>query len=262
MPGHQENGRRGGTPSVAFAEAPALALELAPRPAADDGARRLEPLRDRFEAECTRAAVGGASQRRRHPAAPQHVQRHASPGSTPRRCSSRSIWRASRVSTGAACASGSLSPSPRAAGDGARPRRRGSTLRFSLGAGRHLTRQGGRRGALARHLEPACRPPSPSDERSSSRRRRRGPGPPRRSPAASRSRSSNSGCSASANSRRRPEAQRRVDVEGPRDHPLEDRRAPRAAGACTREVAEAADRLEDLGRACAPGTGRCSVSSS
>jgi len=47
-PGHQESGRRAGTPSVPLAEALALALELASAEVAASGAR-LAPLRDRLE---------------------------------------------------------------------------------------------------------------------------------------------------------------------------------------------------------------------
>jgi cysteine sulfinate desulfinase/cysteine desulfurase-like protein len=49
-PGHQENGRRGGTQSVVFAEAMSMALEHAVRHA-DDFVTHVEPLRDRFERE-------------------------------------------------------------------------------------------------------------------------------------------------------------------------------------------------------------------
>ena len=130
-PGHQENGRRGGTQSVVFAEAMSMALEHAVRHA-DDFVTHVEPLRDRFERE-VRAAF------------PDVV----SNGTASRVCSTSNLQfrgvdgeallialdlEGICVSTGAACASGSLTPSHVLTAMGCTSAQASSSLRFSFGA--------------------------------------------------------------------------------------------------------------------------------
>ncbi len=125
-PGHQENGRRGGTPSVPLARAMALALRLAqPTP-------ELTALRDRFEAAVREALPD--------------VERN---GTAPRVGNTSNLWfpgvdgeallialdlEGICVSTGAACASGSLSPSHVLLAQGRTPAQAHGSLRFSFGA--------------------------------------------------------------------------------------------------------------------------------
>lgn len=125
-PGHQENGRRGGTQSVAFAEAMALALSLS---VPDE---KVGALRDAFEAKVC--------------AALPDVQIN---GSAPRVGNTSNLWfpnvdgeallialdlEGVCVSTGAACASGSLSPSHVLLAMGRTSSQAHSSLRFSLGS--------------------------------------------------------------------------------------------------------------------------------
>ncbi len=124
-PGHQENGRRGGTQSVALAEALALALSLS-RPDEHTGA-----LRDRFEGALL-AAIPGVEVN----------------GTAPRVGNTSNLWfpkvdgeallialdlEGICVSTGAACASGSLSPSHVLLSMGRTSEQAHGSLRFSLG---------------------------------------------------------------------------------------------------------------------------------
>ncbi|MCP3142523.1 cysteine desulfurase family protein [Pyxidicoccus xibeiensis] len=132
-PGHQEGGRRGGTQNVPYAEALALALELASAELAPVAAR-LGALRDGFEREVLSSLpdveVNGAGVARVPNTS--NLRFHGVEG--------ESLLIALDlegicVSTGAACASGTLTPSHvlRAMGLTA-PQARGS-LRFSLGPG-------------------------------------------------------------------------------------------------------------------------------
>lgn len=125
-PGHQENGRRGGTQSVAFAEALALALTSA---TPDE---RLTALRDDFEAK-VRAALPDTQVN----------------GTAPRVGNTSNLWfpdvdgeallialdlEGICVSTGAACASGSLTPSHVLLAMGRTSTQAHGSLRFSLGS--------------------------------------------------------------------------------------------------------------------------------
>ena len=108
-PGHQEDGRRGGTPSVAFAEATALALDYA-LTHREANARQLEPLRDRFEAETRRGASGAVVNGARAPRVP-NTSSVTFPGVDGEALLIALDLEGIAASTGAACASGSLSPS-------------------------------------------------------------------------------------------------------------------------------------------------------
>ncbi|PZR17466.1 MAG: cysteine desulfurase [Archangium gephyra] len=125
-PGHQENGRRGGTQSVAFAEAMALSLSLS---IPDE---KVGAVRDELEAK-VRAAL-------------PDVQVN---GTAARVGNTSNLWfpgvdgeallialdlEGICVSTGAACASGSLSPSHVLLAMGRTSTQAHSSLRFSLGS--------------------------------------------------------------------------------------------------------------------------------
>ncbi len=131
VPGHQEDGRRGGTSSVAQAEALAFALEHSAAHL-DERAARLGALRDRFE-RAVRDALADVE-----------VNGLAAP-----RCPNTSNLQFTGadgeallialdlegicVSTGAACASGSLKPSHVLLAMGRTPAQAQASLRFSLG---------------------------------------------------------------------------------------------------------------------------------
>jgi len=131
VPGHQEDGKRGGTPSVAFAEAAALAYALADTEV-EAWEARLRPLRDAFEAGL-RATLPGV-----------HVHGVAAP-----RVANTTLARFDGadgeallvaldlegicVSTGAACTSGSLAPSHVLTAMGLSPAQAHGAVRFSLG---------------------------------------------------------------------------------------------------------------------------------
>ena len=130
-PGHQENGRRGGTQAVAMAEALAMALEHAVA-TQEAAAAHVTPLRDQFE-RAVMAAIPGTSV-----------------NGTAARVGSTSNLQFDGVdgeallisldlegicvSTGAACASGSLSPSHVLMAMGRTAEQASGSLRFSLGA--------------------------------------------------------------------------------------------------------------------------------
>ena len=151
--GHQEAGRRGGTPSVAFAEALALALEVAHRNVAD-AAAHMGALRNRFEHAVKERASG------------VHVN-----GTAPRVPNTSNLrfegidaetllialdLDGICVSTGAACASGTLQASHVLTAMGLSAKQARSSLRVSVGPGttadevdlavealvRHVTRLG------------------------------------------------------------------------------------------------------------------------
>ncbi len=124
-PGHQENGRRGGTQAVALAQALALALSLA----------RHEPslatLRDDFEDEVL-AALPGTE---RNGTAPRvgNTGNLLFPGADGEALLIALDLEGICVSTGAACASGSLSPSHVLLAQGRTPAQAHASLRFSIG---------------------------------------------------------------------------------------------------------------------------------
>ena len=132
-PGHQENGLRGGTQNVPYAEAFALALERA-HAEQPEVARRVGALRDAFEhAVCSRLAdvtVNGAG-----------VPRVPNTSSlTFEGADGEALLIALDLdgicaSSGAACASGTLAPSHVLRAMGLTPARTHASLRFSLGPG-------------------------------------------------------------------------------------------------------------------------------
>jgi len=131
VPGHQEDGKRGGTPNVALAEAAALALQLADA-GLDAWEARVRPLRDAFEAGL-RAALPGV-----------HVHGEMAPrvanttharfdGADGEALLVALDLEGICVSTGAACASGSLAPSHVLTAMGLTPGQAHASVRFSLG---------------------------------------------------------------------------------------------------------------------------------
>ncbi len=132
-PGHQEWGRRGGTPNVPYAEALASALELACSELGEEAAR-LTSLRDRFEREL----VSGIPGVRLHGASVPRVPNTSSVEFVDTDGEALLIaldLEGICVSSGAACASGSLSPSHVLTAMGLTAAQAHSSLRFSLGAG-------------------------------------------------------------------------------------------------------------------------------
>lgn len=131
--GHQENGRRGGTPNVAYAEAMALALELAlaEREAED---ARLRTLRDGFEALVRERVTdvhvhGGALERL------PHVSNLRFEGADGEALLIALDLESIFVSSGAACASGTLKPSHVLLAMGQTSTQAQASVRFSLGRG-------------------------------------------------------------------------------------------------------------------------------
>jgi cysteine desulfurase len=131
VPGHQENGRRGGTQSVAMAEALAMAIEAAAREQPVESARQ-QALRDRLEARLL-AALPDA---RVNGAGAPRVGNTSSvffPGSDGEALLIALDLEGLCVSTGAACASGSLTPSHVLTSMGRTASEAQATLRISLG---------------------------------------------------------------------------------------------------------------------------------
>ncbi len=131
VPGSQEDGKRGGTPSVPLAEAAALALSLADAEL-DAWEARVRPLRDAFETGL-RAALPGV-----------YVHGEAAPrvanttharfdGADGEALLVALDLEGICVSTGAACASGSLAPSHVLTAMGLSPAQAHASVRFSLG---------------------------------------------------------------------------------------------------------------------------------
>jgi cysteine desulfurase len=149
-PGHQELGRRGGTPSVPFAEALANALELACVDLSEEGAR-LSALRDRFEREL-QSRIAGV---RLHGALSPRVPNTSSVefiGADGEALLIALDLQGICVSSGAACASGSLSPSHVLRAMGLSAAEAHSSLRFSLGAGSSSAEVDRVLDALAEHV--------------------------------------------------------------------------------------------------------------
>jgi cysteine desulfurase len=154
VPGHQEHGRRGGTQDVTGAEALALALELAAG-RLEETAARVAALRDRFE-RLVRERLDGV-----------HVNGEGAPR-VPNTSNLRFDGADGEallialdlegicVSSGAACASGSLSPSHVLLAMGLSSAQAHASLRFSLGPGSTEAEVDRVVDALARHL-PAAR---------------------------------------------------------------------------------------------------------
>ncbi|AFE09603.1 putative cysteine desulfurase [Corallococcus coralloides DSM 2259] len=132
-PGHQEGGRRGGTQNVPHAEALALALELA---AADQAstAARVAALRDTFEQQVLQRLPGVTVNGAGAPRVP-NTSNLRFDGVEGEALLMALDLEDIRVSSGAACASGTLSPSHVLRAMGLSPAEARSSLRFSLGPG-------------------------------------------------------------------------------------------------------------------------------
>jgi cysteine desulfurase len=132
-PGHQEAGRRGGTQNVPYAEALALALELA-QADQEATAARLGALRDTFEREVLAripdVTVNGAGA----PRVPNtsNLYFHGADGEA---LLIALDLEGICVSSGAACASGTLTPSHVLTAMGLTPAQAHGSLRFSMGPG-------------------------------------------------------------------------------------------------------------------------------
>ncbi len=132
-PGHQEAGRRGGTQNVPYAEALALALELA-QAEQESSAARLGALRDTFEREVLAripdVTVNGAGA----PRVPNtsNLYFHGADGEA---LLIALDLEGICVSSGAACASGTLTPSHVLTAMGLTPAQAHGSLRFSMGPG-------------------------------------------------------------------------------------------------------------------------------
>ena len=129
VPGHQEGGRKGGTVDVTGAEALALALELAQ----SRDVRTLQELRDAFEREVLRcvptARVNGGGAPRLANTSNLRFE-----GADAEALLIALDLEGICVSTGAACASGSLKPSHVLLEMGLSREEARQSLRFSLGA--------------------------------------------------------------------------------------------------------------------------------
>jgi cysteine desulfurase len=135
VPGHQEDGKRGGTPSVALAEAAALSLSLADAEL-DAWQARVLPLRDAFESGLRTLPgvhVHGDSVPR--VANTTHARFDGAEGEA---LMVALDLEGICVSTGAACSSGSLAPSHVLLSMGLTPAQAHASVRFSLGRGASL----------------------------------------------------------------------------------------------------------------------------
>lgn len=132
-PGHQEAGRRGGTQNVPYAEALALALELA-QADQEATAARLGALRVAFEREVLGripdVTVNGANA----PRVPNTSNLHFQGADGEALLIALDLEKIC-VSSGAACASGTLSPSHVLTAMGLTPAQAHGSLRFSMGPG-------------------------------------------------------------------------------------------------------------------------------
>lgn len=130
IPGHQEAGRRGGTPALPLIEACALALTRASQ-ALERRAGELAALRDRFEQEVRSrfptVRINGTA-----PRIP-NTSNLQLPGVDGEAVLIALDLEGIAVSMGAACASGSLKPSHVLLAMGLTPTQARSSLRFSLG---------------------------------------------------------------------------------------------------------------------------------
>jgi cysteine desulfurase len=133
VPGHQENGRRGGTQSAALAEGLVLALEaaLAER---DTEQPRLTALRDDFERRVLTALPGTTVAGMSAPRVGS-TSNLCFPGADGEGLLIALDLEGVCVSTGAACASGSLTPSHVLTAMGLTPAQAQASLRVSLGPG-------------------------------------------------------------------------------------------------------------------------------
>ncbi|GMU07799.1 cysteine desulfurase family protein [Corallococcus caeni] len=130
-PGHQEGGRRGGTQNVPYAEALALALELATADQSN-AAARVAALRDAFEQQVLQRLPGVTVNGAQAPRVP-NTSNLRFDGVEGEALLMALDLEDIRVSSGAACASGTLSPSHVLRAMGLSPAQARGSLRFSLG---------------------------------------------------------------------------------------------------------------------------------
>ena len=130
-PGHQEDGRRGGTPSAALAEALALALALT-LDEQDAVTPRVAALRDRFEGEVLARLPGTVVNGQGAPRV-ANTSSLRFPGVDGEALLIALDLEGICVSAGAACASGSLTPSHVLTAMGLTSTDAQASLRFSLG---------------------------------------------------------------------------------------------------------------------------------
>lgn len=131
VPGHQEWGRRGGTQNLPYIEALAVALELAHRGLPEE-ADRLARLRDRFEREVLASVPGVTINGGNAPRVP-NTSNLRFEGADGEALLIALDLVGICVSAGAACASGSLTPSHVLSAMGLSPAQAHESLRFSLG---------------------------------------------------------------------------------------------------------------------------------
>jgi len=131
VPGHQEGGLRGGTPAVVLCEAAALALELAERSRTSEGPR-VTALRDRFERTLCQSRPGV----RVHGAGAVRLGNTSNvcfPGADAETLLMALDLEGFAVSVGAACASGTMRPSPVLLAMGVSERDARGSIRISFG---------------------------------------------------------------------------------------------------------------------------------
>lgn len=131
VPGHQEWGRRGGTQNLPYIEALALAFGLAHEALPEEGPR-LAALRDHFEREVCAALPGVTVNGGQVPRAP-NTSNLRFEGADGEALLIGLDLAGICVSAGAACASGSLTPSHVLSAMGLTPTQAHESLRFSLG---------------------------------------------------------------------------------------------------------------------------------
>ncbi len=132
VPGHAEDGRRGGTSNVPYLEALALALELATGRLGAESAR-LAGLRDRFERELCEQVTGVTVNGAKAPRVP-NTSSVTFAGADGEALLIALDLEGICASAGAACASGSVTPSHVLTAMGLSTAQAHGSLRFSLGA--------------------------------------------------------------------------------------------------------------------------------
>lgn len=131
IPGHQEKGRRGGTPNVVLLEALALALDLSLQRRERESAR-VQSLRDRFEVSLRRELPSVVVHGQGMPRLP-NTSNFRVPNTDGEALLIALDLDGICASSGAACASGSLTPSHVLTAMGLSSADAQSTLRFSFG---------------------------------------------------------------------------------------------------------------------------------
>lgn len=153
VPGHQESGWRGGTQNLPYIEALALALELAARDLEAES-RRLARLRDHFEAEVARR-IGEVRVNGGNAARVPNTSNIEFAGSDGEAILIALDLEGICVSSGAACASGSLKPSHVLIAMGLSSSQAHGSLRFSFGLGSTEQQVDQVLEALSRHVPKA-----------------------------------------------------------------------------------------------------------